>query len=412
MLNLSLGWTVERDGLKGIQTNRKANGHAIYGPYAMVEPGRYQVAFDILPAAKFIDTQLVVAFVDVVSDNGKSMIALDYVTSGQVLAGEPIVLDFDLAEARILEFRVRVMGAAELFIGDDPRLSRRGSEPAVSRLAANDDARLAADALKLGLRLEDILEMSGPSPEDNEQKMGGILRSCFADLRPQAVAGHRKIRLGSAHDGGYICIDDFDGIDTVLSLGINDNVDFDDAVAQLGATVYQFDHTVDAPRPRDPRMIFEKKMIGVDREDYVETLSALIRRHDRGETKPNIFLKIDIEDWEWPVFDVTEDRDLRRVRQITGELHGFEFFHYKPWWQRTQRVLKKLSKQFALVHVHANNSAAITSIDNMLLPNVLEMTFVNRDVYRIAPSNERFPAALDTPCDPRQPEIALGAFSF
>src|SRR5438552_188332 len=44
------------------------------------------------------------------------------------------------------------------------------------------------------------------------------IKSGFRLLRPQAATGVKKARLGSANDGGYVMLDDFQGVDTALSL--------------------------------------------------------------------------------------------------------------------------------------------------------------------------------------------------
>ena len=49
------------------------------------------------------------------------------------------------------------------------------------------------------------------------------------------------------------------------------------------------------------------------------------------------------------------------IRKFTGEFHGFEFFRYSMWRRRLTRVVNKVARQFALVHVHANNFASLSS---------------------------------------------------
>ena len=144
-------------------------------------------------------------------------------------------------------------------------------------------------------RLEDVLHASEGRPKQDGIGLGEQLAAALRQLRPQRVIGFNKVRVGGASDGGYVCLDDFDGVDTVLSFGIDHNVDFDDDMAARGAHLYQFDHTVDDPRPGDPRMTFEKKMISIQSGAGAETLPALIKRHDANRERPNILLKIDIE---------------------------------------------------------------------------------------------------------------------
>ncbi|RFD21517.1 hypothetical protein DY926_00355 [Komagataeibacter melaceti] len=169
---------------------------------------------------------------------------------------------------------------------------------------------------------------------------------------------------------------------------------------------------VEDPCPDDDRLIFNKKMISGVSSDVSESLGSLIMRYDKGPERPNIFLKIDIENYEWPVFETTNPRFLSRIAQITGEFHAFEWMFYPEWRRQTQIALENITDHFALVHVHANNYAASTNIANVIVPNVSEFTFVNRSMYNLEYSDEVFPTPLDAPCDPLVPDTFLGCFRF
>ena len=174
-------------------------------------------------------------------------------------------------------------------------------------------------------------------------------------LRPYAVEGFCKARFGSAHDGGYINLDDFRGVDTAFSFGVEQNVSWDVDVAKRGVTVYQFDHTVDAPVTDNPRLIFARKNISPEASPDSESLLSLVSRHDKRNAHPNILLKSDIECREWAVFDSTPPEVVSRFSQIVGEFHYFQGCSDVPWRQLFARVLKKSSNAYAVVHVHANN---------------------------------------------------------
>jgi hypothetical protein len=262
------------------------------------------------------------------------------------------------------------------------------------------------------MSLEHDLVAAGPAPPQDQFEVARDVRTILRMLRPHKVNGFSKVRVGSRNDGGYICIEDFQGLDTAFSFGIEQNPSWDMDVADRGLTVHQFDHTVEAPCPDDSRMIFNKKMISDVSNDESESLDALIRRYDRGRERPNIILKLDIENYEWMVFDAIDPELLARVAQITGEFHAFEWMSYPVWRRRTQRALKNITDKFALVHVHGNNHAAINKIANITLPNVMEFTFVNRQLYDLDYSDEVFPTPVDAPCNPLVPDIFLGCFRF
>ena len=82
---------------------------------------------------------------------------------------------------------------------------------------------------------------------------------------PCKAEGFGKVRLGNAHDGGYVCLDDFQGIEAALSLGISDDVSWDIEVADKSIPVYQYDHSVDGPPVSHPGFLFHKNRIGTGR---------------------------------------------------------------------------------------------------------------------------------------------------
>jgi len=246
----------------------------------------------------------------------------------------------------------------------------------------------------------------------NEIELQAQIRNTLRLLRPLKVQGFQKARFGSAHDGGYVHLDDFAGLDTAISLGINDNISWDIDMADRGLKVAQFDHTVEDPAPGDARMMFHKTMIAPEPGDGRETLEGIVERWDRGDDRPNMILKMDIEDWEWPVLEATSLDAICRFSQITCEMHYFEAIGDLRWRQLFFRGLRKLSKFYAPIHIHANNYAGLSVIANVAFPNVIEVTFANRALYAFEETDELFPGALDTPCDSNRPDVFLSTFRY
>lgn len=156
---------------------------------------------------------------------------------------------------------------------------------------------------------------------DNPFQIHDEVRKIFQLLRPHTATGFEKARFGSAHDGGYILLDDFDGVDIAFSFGIEADATWDQDVAGRGTTVYQFDHTVDAPITDNPKLIFARKKITTEffTDFESESLSSLIEQHDKHKARPNILLKMDIENNEWDVLDTTPSKLLNRLTQIVAD---------------------------------------------------------------------------------------------
>jgi hypothetical protein len=227
---------------------------------------------------------------------------------------------------------------------------------------------------------------------------------------PCKAHGFDKIRLGNKHDGGYICLDDFQSIKAALSLGISNDASWDLDIANRGIPVHQYDHTVSGPPVNHPRFHFHRKRIGAAKDDG-ETIAAIVQRAD--SVKPaSVIMKIDIEHSEWDVLDETPDETLSLFSQIVGEFHGFDEVLDDKWFNCAMRTFSKLKKQFCLVHVHGNNCAAQLVIGNVLFPRCLEFTFANRSRYELDPSGEVFPSEIDAPNDPAIPDCGLGRFIY
>jgi len=137
MLNDAVGTVGDIAGRASIRTHVGQAGHALYGPYADLQPGSYRVIFDIKisdPAP--FDVDFICATADVVLDCGKRDLAFTDILYSDLIAGNSIAVDFDLAEPVAgCEYRIRVNGKVPLLIADAPVLERRAG-PAVAGFRA------------------------------------------------------------------------------------------------------------------------------------------------------------------------------------------------------------------------------------------------------------------------------------
>lgn len=153
-------------------------------------------------------------------------------------------------------------------------------------------------------------------------------------------------------------------------------------------------------------------MIAPDRGPDRETITDLVRRHDKGAVRPNIFLKMDIENAEWPAILATDQAELSRFSQIVCELHYFQGLADATHRSAVFEALSRLNEDYAVVHIHANNYAGWVDLANVLIPCVLEVTFANRALYKFEDTHELYPSPLDASCDAGRPDMFLGSFRF
>jgi hypothetical protein len=232
-----------------------------------------------------------------------------------------------------------------------------------------------------------------------------------AMLQPMTPVGGRFVRVGGDNDGGYVMVDH--GLDntSVYNFGIGNEVTWDQAMAEHGSKIYQFDHTIDAPPPVVGETVFTRKGLGVLSDDrFVSLRDAVCANGDAERT--DLVLNIDIEGGEWGILPALNHRELAPFTQIMMELHGLlKFIEDSSFRNRVSESLDALSETHQLVHVHANNWGSYAMANGVLAYDVLEVTLVRKSDWEFVECDERFPRDLDRPNCPYRPELRLGNWS-
>jgi hypothetical protein len=235
-----------------------------------------------------------------------------------------------------------------------------------------------------------------------------VLLFC-ALFTPFSPDGFKKIRLGNKHDGGYIFIDDFAPISAVISCGISNDVTCDVALADLGKDILQYDHTVEGPPVNHPRFHFHKQAI-----DAFRTIPGSVplweATNAAGEpTKPDLLLKIDIDGGEWETFANFPTETMKRFRQIICEFHWCSRLIDQAYYSQCLRAITNIREQFFPTHLHANNFVPFANVMGVAVPEVFEVTFLNKEFYRPAQRQKRAPTDVDNPNNPDAPDLYLGS---
>lgn len=183
----------------------------------------------------------------------------------------------------------------------------------------------------------------------------------------------------------------------------------DYAFAERGKTVLQFDHTVDGPPTPHEKFQFRKQAI-----DALGLIPGSVKLWDVVEatgdrSKADLLLKIDIEGDEWVTFAHFPPQTLKRFRQISCEFHGSSRLPDPACRSVYVRAIKNICAAFFPVHLHANNSAGFTNVMGVAVPEVPEVTFVNRDLYRRSGRLSALRTELDRPNYPGFPDLFLGS---
>ena len=234
-------------------------------------------------------------------------------------------------------------------------------------------------------------------------------------LTPMDVLGAKYRRVGRDFDGGYVMLDDFSSrkIDAAYSFGINDDVSWDEAMAALGMDIFMYDHTIEKLPKQNSRFHFFKEGVTGDPEEKgLETLTRLVARNGHQKAR-NLILKMDVEGYEWDVFEETSSDVMGQFSQIVLEWHGLNPNKPKADLAKVLAVLKKINQTHQAIHVHANGYCPVSWLGAWVLPHVLEVTYIRRSDYadRLVRNTRSFPTKLDQPTFPWLPDVPLGTFS-
>ena len=229
-------------------------------------------------------------------------------------------------------------------------------------------------------------------------------------IRPWHMATENKVRIGSNADGGYVLPSSAYHSNLVLSIGIGNEISFDKVLAEQGAKIIQFDHTIPGAPFEHPNIRFLNKGWGPADSDPLMSLKSMMALADWHNAQHPI-LKFDTEGAEWESLNQTESSDLDQFEIITGEFHDFQNLIHRDYFETVLAVWSKLADTHYVVHLHANNAGGIVMVGGIAIPRLLELTYMHKKAAVFAGhSHEPIPGPLDRPNIPGMPDLCLRAF--
>ena len=139
---------------------------------------------------------------------------------------------------------------------------------------------------------------------------------------------------------------------------------------------------------------FHQKNIGGSNNDVSTNLRDIISTHEE------IFIKMDIENFEYEWLLSLEKSDLKRIKQIVIEFHGIDssdsiYSDSKINFIDKIKALEKINNTHYLIHAHGNvfGSNNQECIYHRPMPEVIELTFVIKDYFKEKPplNTKKFP---------------------
>lgn len=287
-------------------------------------------------------------------------------------------------------------------------------EDLLDKIAANSgdlsvtraNSERARDALDVfGGRIERSISSHYLSHQDQIR-----FRDFARQFTPSAPKGASKVRIGRSGDGGYVMVDAFDDVTTAFSCGVGKEASWDLAIASKGIEVHQFDHTISTAPIVHPKIRYHNAQVSHEPGPNKITVDQMVSM--QAAKSGGALLKVDIEHDEWTVFAHVNPDLLTYFSQIVVEFHTVWRAYDADWFATAQLAVNNIKKHFEVVHVHGNNAASFVNIANIVFPELIEVTFLNRKNAVFTPSDEIFPTELDAPNDPLIADLHLGTFRF
>jgi hypothetical protein len=213
-----------------------------------------------------------------------------------------------------------------------------------------------------------------------------------------------KIRLGPNCDGGYVISEvALEECDFLFTYGVADDIRFEEAFSTTyNKPSYLFDHTINKSPWEKGLLKYIPEGLG-----FEYSCKDFLEHYDEFQLKGNALLKIDIEGNEYSYF---ENTNLSQISKITTglllEIHWIDNYNTLS---RFINLINNLNEYFILNHIHGNNYGSVWNYESYTLPNVLELSFVNRRyISKFEKSKDSYPTPeLDYPNDVSRSDIEL-----
>ena len=213
-------------------------------------------------------------------------------------------------------------------------------------------------------------------------------------------------RVGDNFDGGYVLSSSLSKDMHCLSIGAGTNISFDIGISNFVDTVHLYDHTI----PELPTALgantniqFFRNGLGTIRGNEFVTLQDCF---DKFPTNSQLILKVDIEGDEWKIFSSVDPNLLTQCQQIVVEFHGLLELRNELFFETMIKTLENLAVSHAPVNVHPNNWGKVELISGVVVPDVLEVTYIRKDLLGEKISDKVI-GSLNYPCNPLGDEIEL-----
>jgi hypothetical protein len=233
-----------------------------------------------------------------------------------------------------------------------------------------------------------------------------LLKKLVLKFKP-IDGGIKLIRLGGNNDGGYLVPDDLEGIKYSFSPGVSNIANFEHECLERGIVSFLADYSVENPPLALEGCHFLKKFVGAYNNDQFITLEKWVAESLPPGFREDMILQMDIEGAEYETLLATPISVLERFRILVIEFHHFHNLDNKEYYNLVNATIEKINEYFEPVHLHINNYEGVTNVNGVLMPSVIEMTYLRKDRVKGNKKLSVLPHQLDQPNNPAREDVAL-----
>ncbi len=242
-------------------------------------------------------------------------------------------------------------------------------------------------------------------PVENKEKRFKEFKALLKVKR--LVSDREYIRIGRMNDGGYVMLDDFHAGMNAYSFGICDDVSWDKEMAdRYEINIFMYDHTISKlPEYHKKFHYFKAGISGKDDfANQVFSMETLLKNNGDAENK-NLILKMDVEGAEYDFLENTSSAIINNFKQMVFELHNITKLENRD---KIKKALEKLNETHQAVWVHGNNCNYAEYENDMIVPNTIEVLYLNKSYYSFEDGEVCFPWDIDQSNKYKLNDFSLG----
>lgn len=229
----------------------------------------------------------------------------------------------------------------------------------------------------------------------------------FFRLIKPVVIQEGLIRVGGPNDGGYLIPNKLEDVNYCFSPGVSDNFSFEmDLFKNNDIKSFLADFSVENTFKEYKNIDFEKKFLGTKNSSKTTRLDTWI--NEKVSNNSELVLQMDIENSEWEILIDASLETLDRFKIMVIEFHNFgDYIIDTSSFFFVENLFKKLTQKFHIVHLHPNNCCGEIIYDEIAIPKVIEISFLNKKYSNISESKLIMPNKLDSKNIAEKSDITL-----